>query len=240
MEVNAILAYWMDAPLAIALLMATGVHLLIYLIGGAVGFLLTERLWPRWGIGQPIDAHQPRPGQIRDEFRNGIAACLIFGVITLSYRFLCRGLWPSGFWTGVLQISAFFAFNNVYSYVTHRILHLRPLLRFHRVHHRSVRVTPWSGYSVHAFEAVVIGLTLPLFMLIMPLGVGTAFVLHALGMLFTTCIHCNYDLLPTYPTRHWLKRLTDDPAYHHLHHVRAGVTYGFTSRWMDRWFHTEA
>lgn len=75
------------------------------------------------------------------------------------------------------------------------------------VHHRSVRVTPWAGYSVHLVGAVIIGATLPVFMLMVPLGVGTAFVLHALGMLFTTCIHCNYDLLPSRAEGDWFKRL---------------------------------
>jgi len=236
--INEIFGYWLQAPWWLALLMATAVHLTIYIVGAGIGMALTLRVWPALRFGRAIDASPPRPGQMWMEFRNGVTSCLVFGVMTLSYRWLCSGYWPTSWPQGLLQFFAFLVFNNVYAYGTHRLLHLRALMRFHRVHHRSVRVTPWSGYSVHPLEAAVIGATVPLFMLMVPLGVGTAFVLHALGMLFTTCIHCNYELLLSWPEQHWLKRLVNDPAYHRLHHTRGNINYGFTSRLMDRAFGT--
>lgn len=238
MWVNELLSYWLRAPWAIALVMAICVHMTIYFAGAGLGSYFTSNLWPRLHLGQTIDTHPPRPKQVMGEIRNGIVACLIFGVISLSYRALCAGLWPASGLVGLLQAAAFVVFNNVYSYATHRMLHSRRLIRIHRVHHHSVRVTPWSGYSVHPVEAVIIGATLPLFMLVVPLGIGTAFLLHALGMLFTTCIHCNYDLMPNRPDGNWIKRLVDDPGYHRLHHTRGNVNYGFTSRAMDRLFRT--
>lgn len=238
--VNAILEYWMGAPWWVALSMAIAVHAAIYGVGAGIGTLLTERVWPAIGLGRTIDAHPPRPGQLRFEIGNGLVACVVFGIITLTYRELCVGYWPTSWLQGTVQVVAFVVFNNLYADGTHRLLHSRWLIRVHGVHHRSVRVTPWSGYSVHPLEAVVIGMTLPMFMLLVPLGVGTAFVLHALGMLFTTCIHCNYELLPDRPVDHWLRRLIDDPAYHRLHHTRGNVNYGFTSRVMDRLFGTSA
>lgn len=234
MWVNAILEYWMHAPWWVAFAMAVAVHLVIYGLGAGIGSLLTEWLWPAMGLGRAIDLHPPRPGQLRSEIRNGVIACVVFGLITLSYRSLCVGYWPTTWLQGLMQVVAFVVFNNLYADGTHRLLHSRWLIRVHRVHHRSVRVTPWSGYSVHPLEAVVIGGTLPVFMLFVPLGIGTAFVLHAFGMLFTTCIHCNYDLMSGRPVGHWLRGLLSDPAYHRLHHTRGNVNYGFTSRVLDR------
>ena len=238
MWINTILEYWLKSAWPIAIAMATAVHLTIYLIGAGTGMLLTTRLWPHFNIGRPLDQHPPRAGQVREEFRTGLVTCLIFGTVTLIYRPLCHGEWPSSWNQGLFQLLAFSLFNNLYTYGTHRLLHSRVLIRFHRVHHRSVRVTPWSGYSVHPLEAIIISATLPLFMMLIPIGIGTAFALHGLGMLYTTCIHCNYELLPSWPARNWFKRLIDDPAFHRTHHTQGNVNFGFPSRILDRVFKT--
>ncbi len=238
MWIDPILAYWLQSKWPIAIVIATVVHLTIYFAGAGMGMLLTMRVWPHFQIGRPLDRQSPRPGQIRAEIRAGIVTCLIFGSVTLSYRALCHGLWPSSWMQALFQFLEFSVFNNCYTYGTHRLLHSPVLIRFHRVHHRSVRVTPWSGYSVHPFEALIIAATLPLFMVFVPIGIGTAFALHALGMLYTTCIHCNYELLPSYPANRWLKQLIDDPAFHRIHHVQGSVNFGFPSRILDRVFNT--
>ncbi|MBV8465896.1 MAG: sterol desaturase family protein [Burkholderiales bacterium] len=238
MWINAILEYWLSSPWPIAIVIATAVHLTIYLVGAGTGTLLTTKLWPRFNIGRTLDPTPPRAGQLREEFRAGLVTCLIFGIVTLLYRPLCHGVWPGSWGQGLFQLLAFSVFNNLYTYSTHRLLHSRALIRYHRVHHRSVRLTPWSGYSVHPVEALIIGATLPVFMLFVPIGIGAAFFLHDLGMLYTTCIHCNYELMPSWPARHWLKRLIDDPAFHRVHHTQGNVNYGFPSRVLDRVFRT--
>lgn len=233
-----LLSAWLQASLPTALLVVIGVHCLIYLLGGGIGLLLTEKVMPMLRIGQPLDQRPTQPGQLRREIRTGLVACLILGLASLSYRWLCVGIWPTSWLQAALQISSFVVFNNIYSYATHRLLHTRALSRVHRVHHLSVRVTPYSSYSVHPIEAIIIAGTLPLFMLPIPLGVGTALVLHAVGMVYTTCIHCNYDLMPSLSDRHWFKKLINHPTYHRFHHTLGNVNYGFTNRLLDLLFKT--
>ncbi len=236
--INWTLSYWMLAPWLIALMMACAVHLLIYFIGAGVGVYLTEQLWPRMGIGEKIDKQPAAPEQIRSEIKNAVVACLILGLVSMSYRGMCDGLWPTSGLQAIWQLAAFVVFNAVYAYGTHRLLHTRYLRRFHGVHHKSIRVTPWSGYSVHPVEAVVIAATLPLFTFIYPLGIGTVFVLHAVGMTFTTCIHCNYELFPHLPVQHRLRRLLADPAYHRFHHTLGKVNFAISARVLDQIFDT--
>jgi lathosterol oxidase len=237
--VNLPFVIWMEAGWPLALAISVCVQLACYLVAGTVGWWLTRRVWPRIGLGREIDPHPPRPGQLKSEILHGMQACLIFAVASLSYRGLCDGLWPADWWTAAWQLVAFVSFNNVYSYATHRLLHMRPLVRFHGVHHRSVRVTPFSSYSVHAVEAVIIAGTLPVFMLIVPIGVGAASALHVIGMVYTTCIHSNYDLMPALSDAHWFKKLINHPTYHRLHHTLGNVNYGFTNRVMDFLFGTQ-
>lgn len=235
---NLQLHHWMQMDWYWALLVATLLHLSIYLIGGGIGWLLTRQLWPAMGLGQEIDQRPLKPGQLVYELRNGLQACLLFGVVSLSYRSLCIGIWPQDAISAIWQLAAFVVFNNVYSYGTHRLLHHRYLIRFHAVHHRSTRVTPFSSYSVHGLEALVIAATFPLFLLLVPMGLGMVVLLHAFGMTYTVCIHCNYDLWPTLSDDHWFKKLINHPTYHRYHHTLGNVNYGFTNRLLDLLFKT--
>ncbi|RQP23181.1 sterol desaturase family protein [Piscinibacter terrae] len=233
-----LLAAWMQAPWPLALLAAVGVHLSMYLVGGSIAWTFNQHFWPSLGVGRNLDPNPPRPGQVRMEIRHGMVACLILAVMTLSYRSLSDGIWPRSVWTAAWQLAAFVFYNAVYSYGTHRLLHTRWLIRAHGVHHRSVRVTPFTSYSVHPLEGLVIACTIPSFMLIVPLGVGSAFLLHGFGLAYTAYIHSNYDLLPQLPEGHWFKRLIDHPIHHRFHHTLGNVNFGFTGRWLDRLFGT--
>lgn len=236
--VNLQFAHWMQMDWYWAFVIATLVHLSIYLIGGSVGWWLTRRVWPTIGLGREIDLRPLKPGQLAYELRNGLQACLIFGLISLSYRSLCIDIWPQDTVTAIWQLLAFVVFNNLYSYSTHRLLHHRYLIRFHGVHHRSSRVTPFSSYSVHILEAIVIAATFPLFLLIVPMSLGMVVLLHAFGMMYTVCIHCNYDLWPSLSDDHWFKKLINHPTYHRYHHTLGNVNYGFTNRLLDILFKT--
>jgi len=69
--------------------------------------------------------------------------------------------------------------------------------------------------------------------------VGMAWVLHAVGMLYTTCLHCNYDLMPGLSDQGRFKKLINHPTYHRYHHTLGNVNYGFTNRVMDLLFGTK-
>ncbi|MBX3627008.1 MAG: sterol desaturase family protein [Rhizobacter sp.] len=231
-------AWWLAADWPLALAAVLAFHLVIYLVGGVVASWMTFRLFPALDIGHVIDNQPLKPKQIRTELRNGLLTCAVLAVVSLAYRPLAHGIWPETLWQAAWQLGAFVLFNNVYAYATHRLLHHPWLMRFHSVHHWSVRVTPWSGYSVHPVEAAVIGGTFVAFMAIVPVGVGTIALLHVMGIVFTSCIHCNHELMPMHADDHWLKRLVSDPKFHQIHHEQSRVNYGFTSPWLDRLLNT--
>ncbi|MFD2205215.1 sterol desaturase family protein [Kiloniella antarctica] len=238
MWINIVLEYWLVSPWYIALVMAIFVHLGIYFLGGIIGQVLTTKIWPKMGIGCIIDQYPARLGQVQNEIKKGIMACFLFGVVTLFYRHITIGLWPESWIIALVQFVVFFIYYNLYAYLSHRLLHTKYLIKYHAVHHSSVRVTPWSGYNVHPVEALIMAGILPIFMFFVPLSIGSAFVIHTLGMMFTTCIHCNYDLVPQFSKKHWFRQLVNDPAFHRLHHTKGDVNYGFGLSFMDRIFGT--
>nr|WP_255589799.1 sterol desaturase family protein [Marinicella sp. NBU2979] len=145
-------------------------------------------------------------------------------------RWWYSGIWPAGWGLFAWQVLLFALFYETYSYWVHRLLHGRTFSSVHAVHHRSTRVTPWTAYSVHPVEAVLIGITAPLFILLLPLSLGVAFSLHIMGMVFTIFIHSNFQLR----ANRTLARLLSASAYHVRHHQNGQVNYAFTTALWDR------
>src|SRR5690606_31004983 len=118
------------------------------------------------------DSRPLKKDQKKLEISNGLTACVIFAVGSLVTRELFSSVWPETLIAFVAQVAAFSIFYEVYSYFVHRLLHGRLSVKMHGVHHGSVRVTPWSAYSVHPVEAVFIGLSAPLYMALFPWSLG--------------------------------------------------------------------
>lgn len=218
--------YWIGAPLPIAWAMAAAANVAIYGLGAFCMARFSDRLIAK-GIAQRYDAAPTPAEQIGRELRWGISTCLILACTSLLTRELYAAVWPASIGAWLLQVFTFVIYYEIYSYGVHRLLHLRPLRRFHGVHHRSVITTPYSAYAVHPIEAVSIGLSAPLFMLLVDFSLGPAFLLHVFGMLFTVLIHANVQFL------RWATPLNAWTYHHHRHHAAGEVNFGFTSRLLD-------
>jgi lathosterol oxidase len=121
------------------------------------------KLLPCLGIGAIVDQRPLRDGQIGCEIKFSLISVMVFGV----YRLLTFLAWRNGLvsvefqpsWYKVVGDVAFLlAWNEVHFYCMHRLLHTRWLYRhMHRIHHESVVPTPFSTYSFHWLEAVLLG-----------------------------------------------------------------------------------
>ena len=138
---------------------------------------------------------------------------------------------PFGF---LRDLALFFCWNELHFYLSHRLLHTRWLLRHvHVVHHRSVVPTPFSTYSFHWGEALLLSSVMILWLLVLPLGIGTV-VIFPLVSLTVNCIgHMNYALFP----RANLTDLLAGCRRHTWHHTHGG-NYGFYLPWLDALFRT--
>lgn len=228
--INTILQYWIDSPWYIAFLMSTVVNISVFVLTASILDNAINRLIMNWKKGSYIDDRPLKPGQKRTEIRNGIIACVIFSIGSLFTRALFSNIWPISISSLIIQIVAFTLFYESYSYFVHRLLHSRWLIKVHSVHHRSVRVTPWSAYSVHGVEAAFIGVSAPLFMLIFPFSLGVALVLHIFGMMFTILLHSNYRMnFGDFVSSH----LSGHSNYHSCHHTQGNVNFGFVNSFWD-------
>ncbi len=226
--------FWVSTNLVVAFLMSLAVNLLTYFSVAYFLNFITSHL-VKSGAGQFLDHRPLYEGQISNEIKYSVGACVLFSIASLITRFLYNNIWPESALSLVIQLLAFTAFYETYSYFIHRLLHLKIFRSVHFVHHKSVRVTPWSAYCVHPIEAAFIAFSAPIFMYLFPMSLSVILTFHVIGMAFTMLLHSNFSfdrktiaskMVNTYTTGHA------------LHHHKGSVNYGFVSPLWDMLFKT--
>ncbi|WP_315128765.1 sterol desaturase family protein [Comamonas antarctica] len=210
----------------------------LYCLGGWGMTALTRSL-ARRGIGRVLDARALKPDQLRREWRQSLHSVLIFGIgMVVPWGLLQLGwaqLAPSASAGRIaLEIAALLVWNDVHFWLNHRLLHTRRLVRFHGDHHRSVVTTPWSTYSFHPIEAIMLGNIILLPMLVHDFYFWSLASVPVLSLLLNVIGHANYDFFPRVSDTHPLAA----SRRHHLHHARPAGNYGFALAFMDQLMRT--
>jgi sterol desaturase/sphingolipid hydroxylase (fatty acid hydroxylase superfamily) len=211
----------------------------LYLSFGAITWLLTQRVLPALGIGRVLDPRPVRAEQWRREFTQSGLSVLIFGLgMVFPWGLLQLG-WArlavdaSG-WRIAAEILVLAVWNDVHFWINHRLLHTKPLRRFHGPHHRSVVTTPFSTYSFHPIEALMLGNVILWPMLVHDFSFWSLASVPVFSLFFNCIGHANYDFFTRVSYGHWFAA----SRRHHLHHAAHAGNYGFQFTFMDRLFGT--
>jgi sterol desaturase/sphingolipid hydroxylase (fatty acid hydroxylase superfamily) len=221
----------------IALATATWFLILYFGAGGLVSWAVNSVL-PRRGYGRVIDERPPRPGQIREEVGNSLVAIGIFAIYgMLTIKALESGLinvdWTPNWALLPLEILVLTLWNELHFFACHRLLHTKWLFRtVHHAHHRSVVTTPYSTYSMHWFEAVLLGSVMITAMAMHAFSYVALACLPLISILINVVSHSNYELFPNAPEG----SLRAAARRHGGHHSRSAATYGFLMPMLDRLF----
>ena len=218
--------------------LSTGEFLLLYILFASLGWLLTRHILPHLQIGGIVDPRPLKAGQIGREIRLSLISICVFG----AYGVLTLEVWHAGLihvdfhapWSKVLSdLTLFFIWNEVHFYIIHRTLHTRWLYRHvHRVHHESVVPTPFSIYSFHWLEAVLLGSVMILALMVFRPSVEALIGLPLTSLFFNTVGHCNYNIFANHRSIH------SAAVQHSNHHLRVAGNYGFYLPVLDRLFQT--
>lgn len=211
----------------------------LYAVAGLGTWALVEHALPALGWGRRIDPRPPAPGQLRREVAASAGSVLVFGVgLLLPWWLLAQGwarLAPQApAWQVAAEIAVLFAWNELHFYACHRLLHTRPLRRFHAHHHRSHVPTPFSTYAFHPVEAALLGSVPILPMLLHDFSPVALLALPVMSIALNAFGHSNYDFGRRAPATGWRAA----SRRHHLHHARYHGNYGFLLAAPDRWFGT--
>jgi sterol desaturase/sphingolipid hydroxylase (fatty acid hydroxylase superfamily) len=143
-------------------------------------------------------------------------------------------------WQVLAWTAACVVFNDAWFYCWHRLLHHPRLFRYvHAVHHKSVDVNPFTSYSFHPFEGLILGVWIVPAVVLLPLPAASLAMLQVIGLANNMMAHLGYEFAPRGALRIPLLRLTNTATFHSLHHTRLHGNYGLHSRFWDRLFGTE-
>lgn len=209
----------------------------IYASGAGVTWLMTQHVMPALGFGRLLDRRALMRGQIRREVGWSLVSILIFGLglifpwglLQLGWAHLAVAPpWPRC----MLEIFVLFVWNEAHFYVNHRLLHTPWLRRFHVQHHRSHVATPFSTYSFHPVEALLLGGVPLIPMLLHDFSFAALLSLPLMSIALNNLGHSNYEFTPAAPARGFFGA----SRRHHLHHACYNGNYGFLIGTFDRMF----
>ena len=212
----------------------------IYVAYAGASLLLTRRILPRAGIGTLIVRRPLAPGQVQFEVVNSlcsIAVFAVYGVVTIYLNRIgfIRIDWNPSILTVIINLVLLTFWNEVHFYLCHRLLHIRWLYRkVHSVHHRSIVPTPFTTFSFHWFEAVLLSSVMLWLLLVWPLDIFTIMAFPLLSLVANSIGHMNYAVFPHKTT----SELFAACQRHTAHHTKWAGNYGFYLPWLDRWLGT--
>ncbi len=218
----------------------------------AIVGLLFLVFW-KWGEarfrGARIQAKRRVDGkQIGLEVKNTLIVLLVSSPVTLVISLLYASggtrLTLDASTIGWPMIAATFVglliFNDAWFYFWHRLLHHPRLFRHvHAVHHKSVDVNPFSSYSFHWFEGLILGAWILPVALFVPLYLPMLGVMHGIGLANNVMSHLGYEFLPRWILRVPLLRWMNTSTFHNLHHTSYRGNYALMFRFWDRLLGTE-
>ncbi|WP_223145910.1 sterol desaturase family protein [Iodobacter fluviatilis] len=208
----------------------------LYFGFGTLNLLLSQKWLPAIHYGHVLDPRPLMPAQKRKEIMLSMLTIFLFGTgMVFPWGLLQLGWARLATYAPPIQLGieiiTLIIWNEIHFYINHRLLHTPWLKRFHLPHHRSIITTPWSTYSFHPVEAIMLGNVIMLPMLVHDFSIYSLAAVPIFSIVFNNIGHSNYDFLPDADhDRWWL----NGARRHHLHHACYQGNYGFMFPFMDR------
>lgn len=187
--------------------------------------------------------------QLRHELRHTVGA-LAAGTTNAAAILLILGTGHGAFTTDLaaaggpagvaLSLVGLVLFNDLWFYGCHRLLH-HPWFfrRIHSVHHKSVDVNPFSSYSFHFFEPLLLSAWFIPAALFVSLYLPALGAIQVIGLVNNLMSHLGYEFMPKWLMKIPILRLTNTATFHNMHHIYFNGNYGLHTRIWDRLFGTE-
>ncbi|MFK8045648.1 MAG: sterol desaturase family protein [Crocinitomicaceae bacterium] len=180
-------------------------------------------------VDKPLFKHQ-----LKFEMLNSAWSIIIFGLYGTLIVFLFRqNILTLSFSGGVMiliDLVILAIWNEIHFFVGHKLMHSKQLLKFHRTHHKSVVVTPFSTYSFHPVESLIMGSVMIIPMLFYTFEIWSLIVFPIYHLFFNTVGHTNTQLINRG------KLSSTISGRHNSHHTKYSINYGFVSTLTDRVF----
>lgn len=189
-------------------------------------------------VNRPIETKKIKTTQIKSELSDSVRSILIFGIgLIIPWAMLTFGLAAFPDTISALSILTevliLIIWNDIHFYAMHRLMHSQ-FKKTHSVHHLSVSATPFTAYSMSAWEAILLGSVMPIAMLFYNFSFVSLAFLPIWSIAINTLAHSNCNLFPSASEHSPLGLI----KHHQSHHSKYHGNYSFFFTQLDRWFNT--
>lgn len=225
------LNYWV-----VALLLISSFALLYFIMSASLNAIFKWTLKKGWT--EKTIKFNLFDGQIRFEILHSLMSIVVFGfyglLIVFCYRNKVVGIAFDNNYMILVDLLILAVWNEVHFYFCHKLMHTKMLLGIHRIHHKSVVVTPFSTYSFHPAESLLFGTVMILPMFVMEFELMALVIFPIYHLFFNTLGHSNIKLI----NHHSGLKEIEISTHHNNHHTTHNSNFGFVSRVMDQLMHT--
>jgi len=186
---------------------------------------------------QQREASSDRISDMLASIRQLVVTCTCIALgITLQRAGWGVGPLEPTWWSVPLMAGLGIVLLDAWFYAVHRLLHTRPLYRFHKPHHLNVTPTVWSNDSGHAVDTAMTHSFYVLLPLLLPVPLLSIVLVRLFDQITAIIGHSGYEHFAGATMRWpWLGICT---VYHDQHHSAFRYNYAnFFSLW-DRVFGT--
>ena len=219
-----------------------------FLVSGL--FYLIFYIWfPAKWQQRKIGKKEYAPRQLKREISWSMVTALIFaltGTLTVllwqkGYTKIYTDIHAYGWWWLPVSLFISMLLDETYYYWMHRLLHKPAFFKLiHKVHHQSNITSPWTAFSFHPLEGLILSISLPLILMIVPMH-PVMILLQLTIMTFSSVVnHLDIEIYPAKFHRHMLGKWLIGATHHGLHHKQFKYNFGLYFTFWDKWKNTES
>lgn len=216
-----------------------------YPIAGVLFFLFY--IWKKRSfLKYKIQEKFPQFDKVKKEITQSFVTLIVFSSIgTTVYILNNLGIihtliyWDSSKYGGFAYMFLSFVlitiWHETWFYWAHRIMHHKSVYRYvHAVHHKSINPTPVAAYNFHWLEAIIEGIYLVPFLLVVPMHFHVYLAHTFYAMILNIYFHSGFELYPQGFARGKVFKWINTSTHHNMHHSKFNGNYSLYFNFWDR------
>jgi len=219
-----------------------------YFILASITYFLLYNLFKEEFSKRKIQKNYAHPSLIWHELKYTLSTLVIFIITVLlvflasnkGYTLMYSTIESYGLAYFIASIFIIIFIHDAYFYWTHRFMHLPKVFPIvHKVHHQSTNPSPWSSFSFHPLEAIIMSGIMPLIVFTVPVH-GLAYTIFIYYMLTMNILgHLGFEFYPQNFSGNCFGKWHITSTHHNIHHQHFKSNFGIYFSFWDKLMKTE-
>ncbi len=189
-----------------------------------------------------IQQKYPKSKKIWEEVKHSFWTALIFGFLALVITWMTDWGWTKvytdfssfGWAYAGFSFVALLMIHDTYFYWMHYAMHkIKPLQKFHAIHHKSHNPTPWAAMAFHPMESLAEFAFVPIAVLLLPFHPAVLAIFGVFSFVFNVIGHLGFEIYPKWWLKHPVLKWVNSSTHHNMHHKNGNGNFGFYFNFWD-------